>query len=38
MHAVQLSGGRDALVVVLRPLAFVVELEEGCRGEDCLAA
>ncbi len=38
MHSVALSGGRNALVVVLRPVTFVLELEEEDREEESLAA
>ncbi len=40
MHSVALSGGRNALVVVLRPVTFVLELgeEEDLREEANLAA
>lgn len=38
MHSLILSGGREALVVVLRPVNFVHELEEEQAAEDYLAA
>lgn len=38
MHFVALAGGRNALVVVLRPVTFVLELEEEHREEEHLAA
>jgi hypothetical protein len=38
MHSVALTGGRNALVVVLRPVTFVLELEDGEHGEGSIAA
>lgn len=38
MHRLELSGNREALVVVLRPVNFVHELEEELAAEEKLAA
>ncbi|MCD7897773.1 MAG: hypothetical protein LUG50_14040, partial [Planctomycetaceae bacterium] len=38
MHQVSLHDGRDALVVVLRPSTFVLELEEETQARAGIAA
>jgi hypothetical protein len=38
MHSVPLADGRDALVVVLRPVAFVAELEDAKQDAGHIAA